>query len=118
MSRAASSSPDPAGPSHPGVLLRDRILPALNLTVSQAAQDLATTRQNLHRILAGRSAITPEMSLRLERFCGIPAAFWLERQQEYDLSRAQHALSGSPAVKCQHLLPDAVLIQLGASHER
>ena len=37
---------------HPGALLRDSVLPALKLSVSQAARDLMITRQTLHRILA------------------------------------------------------------------
>jgi addiction module HigA family antidote len=108
----------PARCDHPGALLRQQVLPALGLTVRQVALDLSTTRQNLHRILAERSAITPEMAVRLERFCGVPATFWLQRQQDYDLSRAHQALSGSLAGMSHHSLPNAVLIQIGAPHER
>ncbi|MFC3124414.1 HigA family addiction module antitoxin [Pseudoroseomonas globiformis] len=105
-------------PEHPGALLRRQVLPALGLTVSQAAIDLATTRQNLHRILAGQSSITAEMAVRLERFCGVPAMFWLERQQAYDLSRAKDALRGSRAEIAHHSLSHAVLAQIGAPHDR
>jgi plasmid maintenance system antidote protein VapI len=45
---------------HPGALLRVYVLPALNLSVSQAARDLEITRQMLHRILAGAAGVTPE----------------------------------------------------------
>jgi addiction module HigA family antidote len=117
MSRNTSSPRGPAGPLHPGALLREQVLPALGLTVSRAALDLATTRQNLHRILSGRTAITPEMAVRLERFCGISASFWLERQQGYDLSRAQRELSGPLTRISQHSLPNAVLIQIGVPHD-
>ncbi|WP_419900243.1 HigA family addiction module antitoxin [Roseomonas sp. USHLN139] len=114
-----SSIPDvPTCPDHPGVLLREQILPFLGLTVSQAASDLVTTRQNLHRILAGQSAISPEMAVRLERFCGVPAAFWLDRQQTYDLAKAWRVLSGSLPGMAHHSLPDAVLVQIGATDGR
>ena len=50
------------------------VLPALRISVSQAARDLGITRQTLHRILAEEAAVTPEMALRLGRFCGNGAA--------------------------------------------
>lgn len=118
MSRELSILRKPPAPLHPGLLLRDYVLPALDMTVSQAASDLATTRQTLHRILAARSAITPEMALRLERFCGISASFWLLQQQSHDLSRAKQALARSRPAISRHSLSDAVLIQIGAHHER
>ncbi|MBP0447713.1 HigA family addiction module antidote protein [Roseomonas sp. SSH11] len=117
MSREPPALCSPAAPPHPGLLLRDCVLPALGITVSQAALDLATTRQTLHRILAGRSAITPDMAVRLERFCGIPAGFWLGRQQDHDLSLAQAALPARLTRLPQHPLPDAVLDQIGAPHD-
>ena len=70
-------------PEHPGVLLRNHVLPGLGLSVSQAARDLGITRQTLHRILAGDAAITPEMAARLERVCGVPSGFWLDCQHRY-----------------------------------
>ncbi|WP_458094285.1 HigA family addiction module antitoxin [Roseomonas sp. WA12] len=105
-------------PGHPGVLLREQVLPALGLTVSKAALDLATTRQNLHRILSGQSAISPEMAVRLERFCGVPAVFWLARQQACELSRAQRALADSLADTPRHALPATVLTYIGATDAR
>ncbi|ONG58811.1 addiction module antidote protein, HigA family [Pseudoroseomonas deserti] len=114
-----SSAPDvPTCPDHPGVLLREQILPFLGLSVSQVASELVTSRQNLHRILAGHSAISPAMAVRLERFCGVPAAFWLDRQQAYDLAKAQQALSDSLSRIAHYSLPDAVLIQIGTTHGR
>jgi addiction module HigA family antidote len=53
------------------MLLRDHVLPALQLSVGQAARDLVVTRQTLHRIVAGNAAISTEMAARLERFCGV-----------------------------------------------
>jgi addiction module HigA family antidote len=50
------------------------------------------TRQTLHRILAGRAAITPEMAVRLGRFCGNGPGLWLRMQQAHDLWHAQRRL--------------------------
>jgi addiction module HigA family antidote len=118
MSRELPDPTGPIAPPHPGLLLRDRVLPALEITVSQAALDLATTRQTLHSILAGRTAITTDMAVRLEQFCGVPASFWLLRQQEHDLAQARKALTRSLKEICCHPLPNAVLVQIGAHLER
>ena len=52
-------------PMHPGEFLREDVLPALGITVSETARQLGVSRQTLHRILAGTIAVTPEMALRL-----------------------------------------------------
>jgi addiction module HigA family antidote len=72
-------------PTHPGALLREDVLPALGLTVADAARQLRVSRQTLHRILAGKMAVTPEMAARLGRFCGNGPDLWLRMQASYDL---------------------------------
>ena len=58
-------------PPHPGLTLRDAVLPALGLTVTQAAQQLNVSRVALSRVLNGRAAISPEMALRIEAWLGV-----------------------------------------------
>jgi antitoxin HigA-1 len=72
-------------PVHPGVILRDEILPALNISVSAAARELGLSRQTLHRILAGQLGVSTETALRLGRWCGNGAGIWARMQQSYDL---------------------------------
>jgi addiction module HigA family antidote len=79
-------------PTHPGAILREDVLPALGLSVSESARQLGVTRQTLHRIMAEKASITPEMAARLGRFCGNGAALWLRMQQAYDLWRAEREL--------------------------
>lgn len=79
-------------PIHPGELLREEVLPALGLSVSEAARQLRVTRQTLHRILSERSGISPEMAVRLGRFCGNGASLWLRMQQAHDLWNAEERL--------------------------
>jgi addiction module HigA family antidote len=79
-------------PVHPGAILREGVLPALNLTVAETARQLGVSRQMLHSILAERSAVSPEMALRLGRFCGNGAGFWLRMQMAYDLWHAERKL--------------------------
>lgn len=79
-------------PTHPGAILREDVLPALGLSVSEAARQLGVTRQTLHRIMAERTSITAEMAARLGRFCGNGAGLWLRMQQACDLWRAERRL--------------------------
>lgn len=79
-------------PTHPGAILRDDVLPALSLSVSEAARQLRVTRQTLHRVLAGKSGISPEMAVRLGKFCGNGPGLWLRMQQTFDLWHAQQHL--------------------------
>jgi addiction module HigA family antidote len=80
-------------PTHPGAILREDVLPALGLSVSETARQLGVTRQTLHRIMAEKSAITPEMAARLGRFCNNGPGLWLRMQQAYDLWRAECELA-------------------------
>jgi antitoxin HigA-1 len=79
-------------PVHPGEILKKDVLPALGLSVTEAARQLGVSRQTLHRTLAGTQAITPEMALRVGKFCGNGPGLWLRMQQNYDLWRAEKRL--------------------------
>lgn len=79
-------------PTHPGAVLREDVLPALGLTVSEAARQLRVSRQTLHRILAERAGISPETAVRLGKFCGNGAGIWLRMQQAHDLWLAERSL--------------------------
>ncbi len=79
-------------PVHPGEILKEDVLPALRISISEAARQLGVSRQTLHRIMAGTHSITPEMALRLGKFCGNGPGLWLRLQQKYDLWHAQKRL--------------------------
>jgi addiction module HigA family antidote len=89
-------------PVHPGEILKEDVLPALDLTVSEAARQLRISRQTLHRILKGTHAITPEMAVRLGKFCGNGPGLWLRMQQSYDLWEANEKLAEELAQIPQH----------------
>ena len=72
-------------PTHPGALLREEVLPALDLSVVDAARKLRVSRQTLHRVLSGKMAVTPEMAVRLGKFCGNGPGLWLRMQAAHDL---------------------------------
>lgn len=88
-------------PPHPGETLREDVLPALGLTVTEAAAQLGVTRAALSRVLNGRAAISPTMALRIEGWLGVEngghADAWLAQQTAYDLWQAREA--GLPQVQ-------------------
>lgn len=75
-------------PPHPGLGLRDD-LEALGVTVAAAAVGLGVTRQQLYNVLKGKSGISPDMALRLEKGVGGTAESWLALQMAYDLAQAR-----------------------------
>ena len=85
-------------PPHPGETLRDDVLPALGLTVTDAAQALGVTRTALSRVLNGKAGISPEMALRLEAWLGVEhggrAEVWLRMQVTYDLAQVAKTSKG------------------------
>ena len=76
-------------PPHPGLTLRDDVLPALSLSVTQAAAQLGVSRVAFSRMINGHAAISPEMALRIEAWLGIErggeARLWLAQQSTYDM---------------------------------
>jgi antitoxin HigA-1 len=79
-------------PVHPGEVVREDVLPALGLSVSEAARRLGVSRQQLHRILACTHPITTEMALRIGRLAGNGPGLWLRMQQAHDLWHAEQRL--------------------------
>jgi addiction module HigA family antidote len=65
----------------------------LNLSLSEAALQLGVSRQTLHAIMSGRSAVKAEMALRFGKFCGNGPGLWMQMQQAFDLWEAQNNLN-------------------------
>lgn len=93
---AARKNPDRC-PTHPGALLREDVLPALGVSVTEAARRINVTRQTLHRLLSETTSVTPEMALRLGRFCGNGPGLWLRMQEAYDLWHAERSIGAELA---------------------
>ena len=95
-------------PPHPGLTLRDDVLPGLNLQVSEAAVQLGVDRTTLSKVLNGRAAISPAMALRIERWLGRDhggaAEVWLAQQAGYDLWQARQAAKATKALSTVKVL--------------
>ena len=75
-------------PPHPGEMIGDA-LSELGISISAAARSLGVTRQQIHNVIAGRSMISPEMALCLEKGLGSSADTWLRMQLNYDLAQVR-----------------------------
>ena len=76
-------------PIHPGELLREEILPALDRSKTEIARLLGVSRQTLYDILSEKQPVTPGMALRLGKLCGNGPDLWLNLQKRFDLHHAQ-----------------------------
>lgn len=80
-------------PVHPGQIVRHDCLEPLGLSVTAGAKVLGVTRQALNNIVNGKSAISPEMSIRLAKAFGSTEETWLRMQVAYDLAQARKSAS-------------------------
>jgi addiction module HigA family antidote len=88
-------------PSHPGSLIRAD-LDELGLSITEAAQALGVSRQQLHAVISGRAGVTPEMAVRLEKAFGSTADTWLRMQMNYDLAQIR---ARAASIKVKRLAP-------------
>ena len=96
-----------ANPPHPGGFVRTEIIEPLGLSVTAAAAALGITRTALSVFLNERSALSPEMALRIEKAFGVPMETLMRMQNGYDIAQARRKegeidvarYTGSPALE-------------------
>jgi len=76
-------------PPHPGLSVRHDCIEPLDLSITEAADILGVTRQTLNNLVNGKSGISPEMAIRLDKAFGGGAETWLRLQMAYDLAQAR-----------------------------
>ncbi|PSJ57735.1 HigA family addiction module antitoxin [Kumtagia ephedrae] len=76
-------------PPHPGSFVRAEIMEPADLSVTVAAEALGVTRPALSSFLNGRSALSPEMALRLEKAFGVSMDTLMRMQNSYDIAQAR-----------------------------
>jgi antitoxin HigA-1 len=76
-------------PPHPGLSVRRDCIDELGLTITEAAEVLGVTRQTLNNLVNGKSGISADMAIRLDKAFGGGAETWLRLQMAYDLAQAR-----------------------------
>jgi len=75
-------------PVHPGEILRDEFLTPMGISVYELANALHVPRSRANDIVLGRRAITTDTAIRLARYFGTSAEFWINLQARHDLDVA------------------------------
>ena len=75
-------------PTHPGEILREIVLPALDLPKTTLADHLGISRQTLYELLGEKQPVTPQMAVRIGKLLGNGPIIWLNLQAAYDLWHA------------------------------
>ena len=76
---------------HPGEILREEYMKPLGLSVYTLAKELKLTRPRLNDIVLERRAVTADTAIRLARYFGTTAQFWMNMQSSYELREAENA---------------------------
>ncbi len=76
-------------PTHPGEILREDFLIPMEITQRELAAGIHVPYQRINELINGKRGITPSTALRLSKFFGNSAGFWMNLQLRRDLYRAQ-----------------------------
>jgi addiction module HigA family antidote len=93
-------------PIHPGEILLEEFLKPLGITQYRVARDISVPPRRINEIVLGKRAISADTALRLARYFGMAAPFWLNLQIRYDLE-VERARLGDRLEKEVAVLPKA-----------
>ena len=77
---------------HPGEILREEFLEPMGISQYRLAKDISVPPRRINEIVHGKRSITADTALRLGRFFGMSAQFWLNLQTRYDLEVTEDLL--------------------------
>src|SRR5882724_13472730 len=114
MSELNKNQYKPDSVSPPGETLEE-ILDSRSMSQAQLAERTGRPKKTINEIIKGKAAITAETAIQLERVLGIPAAFWIAREQNYRESLARKKELGHFAAQTSFLdrIPYRAMIDLG-----
>jgi addiction module HigA family antidote len=95
-------------PIHPGEILNEEFLKPMGISQYRLAKDISVPPRRINEIVHGKRSITADTALRLGKFFGISAQFWLNLQTRYDLEVTEDLLS-------DHLDKEVHTINVGAA---
>lgn len=78
-------------PTHPGAILREEFLEPMDLTQQELADAIHVPFQRVNEIVRGRRRMSTSTALRLSRYFGTSAGFWMNLQLRYDLFRTERS---------------------------
>lgn len=82
-------------PLHPGEMLREEFMRPLGISANALAMALHVPVTRISEIVNARRSITADTALRLARYFGMPARFWMNLQAQYELETAEDELAAA-----------------------
>ena len=76
-------------PTHPGEMLSEEFLIPMEISMLDLAQAIHIPLQQINELINRKRAVTPSIALRLAKFFGVSADYWLNLQVRWDLYQAQ-----------------------------
>ena len=92
MTELRVARPIKRAPSHPGELVREILDDHVRLPVAEAARRMDASRQSLHAVLSGASAVTADKALRFGKLVGGAPELYVSMQMAHDLWQARQKL--------------------------
>jgi addiction module HigA family antidote len=86
-------------PPHPGFSIRHDCLEPLGMSVADGARALGVGRKRLSDLVNGRTGISPDMAIRLDKVFGGGAGTWVRLQAAYDLAQAMKRADDMPIAR-------------------
>ena len=93
-------------PTHPGAVLREDVLPGIEVTQGKLAELLGVSRLTVSQLMHEHRALSPDMAMRLERLLGTSTESWLRMQEAVDLWEAGSSQSGLQGSSACRLRPE------------
>lgn len=81
-------------PIHPGEILLEEFLKPMGISQYRLAKDLSVDPRRINEIVLGKRSVSADTALRLGRYFGMSAGFWMNLQSHYDLEREEMELGG------------------------
>ena len=78
---------------HPGEILKEEFLDPMGISQNRIARDIGVPPRRINEIVLGKRAVTADTALRLSRYFGTSAPFWMGLQAEYDMREAEEGLN-------------------------
>ena len=79
-------------PIHPGEVLREEFLKPFGISQNELASSIGVEVKSVNEIIAGKRSVTADPALRLAKYFGTSAQFWLGLQSDYDLDVTRERL--------------------------
>src|SRR3990172_3869799 len=74
---------------HPGEVLKEEFLYPMGISVYRLSKETGLSQTRIGQIIRGERSVTAETALKLGKFFGVPAEFWMNLQALYDIEEAQ-----------------------------